>query len=555
MIRRILAPLALSVLAVSCAPQSGTDAVPAGAAQRWFGDTTPPQGQVFRYNNGAEPETIDPGLATGQPDGRICRAIYEGLTVPDPKTLEPLPGQAYRWDISADGLTYTFHLRPGLRWSDGAPVTAHDFAWAWIRVLRPATAARYAGLFFAIQNAEAFNKGTLADSTRVGIAARDDSTLVVQLGNPTPYFLFLTHYYPFLPVPRWALEKHGKRWTLPENIVTNGPFRIDRWLQNSRFEMVKSATYWDATNVKLDRIIAYAVEDLNTSANLYKAGVIDWTTSGNIPSPFIPYLRGFGDYVHGRYHGVYFYSVNITKPPLDNVWLRRALNYAIDRAAIANDLLKKSRDPWGNFAPSGYPGYDPPPPITFDPEKARDCLRRAGYADGSAKPKISILFNTSEDHRRVAEAIQAMWKRELGIDVELTNQEWASYLQATTTLQYQVARRSWIGDYLDPTTFLGLMVTGDGNNRTGWSNEHYDALLRSAAVTVDPIRRMAMLREAEAIVLNESPILPIYHYSVNDLVKPYVRGIYATTLDTHPLKFVSIDHDWRKHAAPVTAAR
>lgn len=549
-----LLAVVLGAFALACTPRSGSDAVPASAAARYFGDTTPPQGQVFRYNNGAEPETIDPGLATGQPDGRICRAIFEGLTVPDPQTLEPLPGQAYRWDMSPDGLTYTFHLRPDIRWTDGTPVTAHDFAFAWRRVLNPATAARYAGLFYMIDNAEAFNRDSLPES-RVGIASPDDSTFVVRLNQPTPYFLFLTHYYPFLPVPRAAIEKHGKRWTLPENIVNNGPFKIEQWRQNSRFEMVKRPDYWDAANVKLDRIVAYAVEDLNTSVNLYKAGVIDWTTSGNIPSPFIPYLRGFGDYVHGRYHGVYFYSVVVTKPPLDNVWLRRALNWSIDRQAIADDLLKKSRDPWGNFTPSGYPGYENPPAIGYDPEKAREYLRRAGYRDGSEVPKFSILFNTSEDHRRIAEAIQAMWKRELNVTVELSNQEWGSYLQATTTLNYQVARRSWIGDYLDPNTFLGLMVTGDGNNRTGWSHARYDALLREAAETVDPAKRLGLLREAEAIVLDEGPIIPIYHYSVNDLVKPYVRGIYATTLDVHPLKFVSIDHDWKKAEAVASRGR
>jgi ABC-type oligopeptide transport system substrate-binding subunit len=348
-----------------------------------------------------------------------------------------------------------------------------------------------------------------------------------------------------------VLEKHGRRWTLPENIVGNGPFVLERWRQNNRFEFRKSPSYWDAASVRLDRIIAYSVDDLNTTVNLYKSGVIDWAPSGYLPSPFIPYLREFGDYQKGRYHGVYFYSINVTRKPLDNVWLRRALNYSVDRVAIARDLLKKSRDPWGNYTPSGYPGYTAPPPITFDPDKARECLKKAGFASAKDVPKIAILFNTSEDHRRIAEAIQRMWKRELGIDVELSNQEWGSYLQATTSLQYDVARRSWIGDYLDPNTFLNMMVTGDGNNRTGWSSARYDALIRQARMTVDPVLRMKVLGEAETLLLEESPVIPIYHYSVNEMVKPYVKGLYTNALDTHPLKYVSIDHDWRKRAPPL----
>lgn len=548
-----VAIVTMLLLLLSCAPRQAGDARLAGATTPYFGDTSPPKGQVFRFTNGAEPETIDPGLASGQPDGRVIRILFEGLTVPHPKTLEPQPGQAYRWELSPDGRTYTFHLRPGLIWTDGTPIRASDYVWSWLRVLKPETAARYSGLFDAIENASAYTKGEVKDSSRVGIAAPDDSTLVVRLKSPTPYFLFLTQYYTYVPVPRHVIEKHGRRWTLPENLVSNGAFTLARWRQNNRFEFRKNPRYWDAANVRLDGIVAYSVDDLNTCINLYKAGIVDWTTSGNIPSPFIPYLRTFGDYQHGRYQGTYYYSINVTRKPLDNVWLRRALNHAVDREAISRDLLKGSRDPWGNFCPSGYPGYQLAPPIGYEPDRARDELKRAGYASGKDVPKISILFNTSEDHRRVAEAVQGMWKRELGIDVELSNQEWGSYLQATTSLQYDVARRSWIGDYLDPNTFLNIMVTGDGSNRTGWSNPRYDAMIREASVTVDPAQRLEILSRAEAVLLDECPVIPIYHYSVNDMVKPYVRGLYPTTLDTHPLKFVSIDHDWRKHEVPMAS--
>jgi ABC-type oligopeptide transport system substrate-binding subunit len=232
---------------------------------------------------------------------------------------------------------------------------------------------------------------------------------------------------------------------------------------------------------------------------------------------------------------------------MDNVWVRRALIAAVDRDAIANDLLKGSRRAWGNFVPMGYPGYQSPPGVRYDPERAREYLARAGFPGGKGFPKISILINTSEDHRRIAEAIQAMWKRELGIQVELSNQEWGSYLQATTSLSYDVARRSWIGDYLDPNTFLAMLRTGDGNNRAGWSNPQYDALLRQASRTLDPAKRFATMAEAESLAIDQAPYLPIYHYSTTELLKPWVRGLFLNALDTHLLTRVWIDPDWRQH--------
>ncbi len=540
----LLLPLLLAA-AVSCAP--GIADAPVVNGRRYFGSLNPPRGQLFRFNLGAEPELRDPGVMSGQPDGRFARMVFEGLTVSDPRTLEPRPGQAYRWERSADGLVYTFHLRPGLRWADGTPISSRDFLWSWLRVLSPVTASRNASLLFSIRGAEDFHRGRLADSTQVGLAAPDDSTFVVTLGHPTAYFLTLTTFYTCMPVPRLVVERHGIRWTRRENLVGNGPFRWSYWRQGDRYEFEPSESYWDRASVKLERVVAYPLDDLNTSTNLYKSGAIDWNPSGYIPSQYLAYMKPYADYRTGRYQGTYFYGVNTTRPPLDDVRVRRALNLAIDREAIAHDLLKGSRDPWGRITPSGYPGYLGPTPVSYDPERARRYLAQAGYPGGRGFRKISILFNTSEDHRRIAEAIQAMWKRELAIDVELSNQEWGSYLQATTSLNYDVARRAWIGDYLDPNTFLQLLTTGDGNNRSGWSNARYDALIRRAAETLDASRRFAMLAEAESLALDQAPYLPVYHYSTTELVKPWVRGIHQTALDIHPLTRVWIDHDWRQH--------
>jgi ABC-type oligopeptide transport system substrate-binding subunit len=508
----------------------------------------------LRFINGNEPETIDPALVSGQPDGRIARCLFEGLATSDPRTLEPRPGQAARWETSADGLTWTFHLRPGLTWSDGVPLTSRDFAWSWLRALRPATAARNAGLLYAIAGAEDFGRGDARAPSRVGLATPDDTTLVVRLARPVPYLLHLAAYPTWLPVPRHAVERWGEAWTRPGHIVSNGAFVLERWRQNDRFELARNPRYRDAARVRLARVVAYSVDDLNTAANLYKSGRVDWNTSGYVPSPFVPFLRGCADFRSVPFQAVYFYSLNVTRRPFGDPRVRRALDLAVDRESIARDLLKGTRAPWGRLTPLGYPGYPAPSGVRFDLAAARATLDSAGYPGGRGFPRISILFSTSEDHRRIAEAVQAMWTRGLGIPVELRNMEWGSTLQATTTLQYDVARRSWIGDYLDPGTFLEIMRGGDGNNRTGWSDAHYDRLLLAARGEADPARRLRLLAEAEARLLAVGPVIPIYHYATTELVKPYVRGIWSNALDLHPLEDVWIDHSWRPGSEDRAAA-
>lgn len=513
------------------------------APRKYFGRTTPPADDVFRFVNGAEPELLDPGLMSGQPDGRIARCLFEGLLTPHPRTLEPVAGVARRWEASVDGLSYTFHLRPEARWTTGEKVTARDFAWSWLRVLHPDTPSRYADVFYVIRNARAYKKREIADASRVGIHARDDSTLLVELEAPTPYFLQLVTHYPFLPVPRAAVEEHGDRWTRPENIVSNGAFRLVHHRPNDRIVMERSATYWDAANVRLERIIAYSLEDLATTLNMYRAGMTDWNPSGYLPAQYIPYVRPYADYSSGPFLGTYFYSFNVTRVPFDDKRVRRALALAVDRERITKYLLHDSKTPWGNVVPPGFEGYPYPEGVRFDPERAQALLAEAGYPQGRGFPKIEILFSTSQDHRKIAEAIQEMWHEHLGIDVALTNQEWGSYMRTTTSLQYDVARRAWIGDYLDPNSFLFMLRSGDGNNRSGWSQARFDAAIEAAGRELDPARRYRILAEAEAMALDEMPFLPIYAYRTTELVAPYVRGLHPTALDTHSLEHVWFERD------------
>lgn len=549
---RLLAALALAGALGACAPREQSTLATHG--RKWFGAVNPPRENVLRINLGPEPELIDPGLTSGQAESQVSRILFEGLTSQDPQTLAPIPGQAYRWEVSPDGLTYTFHLRPGLAWSDGRPLVAADFLWSWRRALAPRNAARAAGLLYPIVNAERYNRGETADSTLVGLAAPDDSTFVVTLRAPTPYFLSLTAYTTFLPVPRQAIERWGRTWAAPGHIVSNGAFLLKHHRQNERLVFEKNPRYWDAASVRLDGIVAYPVGDLSTSANLYKAGAIDWNPSGYIPAPFLPLMGQYADYVTGEYQGTYFYSFNVTREPFDDVRVRLALNLAIDREAIARDLLKGTRRAWSRITPTGYPGYTGPTQLDFDPATARRLLAEAGFPGGRGFPKFGILFNTSEDHRRIAEAVQAMWLRELNVPVELQNMEWGTVQQATSTLRYDIARRSWIGDYLDPNSFLDILRSGDGNNRTGWSDPRYDALLEQAAHELDPDRRFSLLARAERIALDAAVFIPIYHYSTHELIKPYVRGIYHTALDVHPLTRVWIDRKWREHE-PIAMTR
>ena len=548
------AALAVVFVVLGLAATAGVWRLVAGAGEargEYFGPVQPPAADVLRFPNGAEPETLDPGLVSGQTAGRIAIALFEGLLVPHPQSLEPIPGVARRWELAADGVTWTFHLRPDAVWTNGDPVTARDFEWSWLRVLHPDTPARNASLFYVIRAARAYKQREIADPGRVGIRAVDDTTFQVVLERPTPYFLPLVTYYPFLPVHRATLEKWRDRWTLPGNIVTNGPFRLVEHRQNDRIVMQKFRDYWDARHVRLDRIIAYSIDDLTTMLHMYRAGMTDWNPSGYLPAQYIPYVRRYRDYRSGPSLATYFYSVAVGRSAVADKRVRQALALAIDRQALVRYVLHASVQPWGNIVAAGFERYSYPPGVGFDPERARVLLAAAGYPGGRGFPSLEILFNTSEDHRKIAEAIQAMWNQHLGIDVKLTNQEWASYLRATTELQYDVARRSWIGDYLDPDTFLGVLRAGDGNNRTGWGSARYDALLDAAAATRDPDLRLRTLAAAESLALDEMPFIPIYSYSTREFVAPYVRGLYPTALDTHPLKFVWID---RSGGEPLAAA-
>lgn len=517
------------------------------------GERRVPQGikdGILHIGNGTEPQGVDPHTTTGIPEHRIQQALFEGLVGQDPKTLEPIPGVAERWDISPDGRTYRFYLRHNAKWSNGDSLTAEDFRWTWWRGLQPALGNEYAYMMYPVKNAEAYATGKLTDFSQVGVRVIDPYTLEVELNAPSPYFMQLLDHQSMYPLPRKIIEKFGSPtdrfslWTRPENIVSNGPFKLTEWKLYKRVTVEKNPYYWDAANVKLNGIVFYPTENTVTEERLFRSQQLHVTSS--IPLDKISrYRQERPDELRIEpYLGSYYLLINTTRPGLNDARVRRALAMAIDRESLIKNVLSNVNFPAYTLTPPGTGGYQPPTLLKFDPEGARKLLAEAGYPNGKGLPNVEILYNTNEAHRKIAVAIQQMWKTHLNIDVTMLNQEWKVYLDNRDTLNYSVARAAWIGDYLDPDTFLNMFITGGGNNDTGWSNAEYDELiLRKIPAMKTHEERMAGFYQAETILLQEMPIIPIYIYSTKYLIHPSVKGMPANLLDHYLFKQVSLEPD------------
>lgn len=503
--------------------------------------------QILHLGNGTEPQDLDPQVVTGVPEFHIISALLEGLVAYDPKDLHPVPGVAESWDISPDQTLYTFHLRANAKWSNGDLITARDFVRSYQRILTGSLASEYAYMLFVVTNAEAFNTGKVKNFDEVGFKALDDRTLQIQLNSPTPYFLSLLNHHSWFPVHIPTIEKcgplyeRGNKWTRPENFIGNGPFTLTEWKQNQIIIVKKSATYWDAEKVKLQEIQFHPIESDDTEERAFRSGQIHVTHT--IPlSKIDVYKREQPDVIFtDPYLGNYFYGINTTKPPLNDKRVRRALAMTIDREAIVKNVTRGGQIPAYCLTPPNTAGYNAEARISGDIATAKKLLAEAGYPDGKGCPPVEILFNTLESHKAIAEAIQQMWKKNLGIDARLQNQEWKVFLDSQRTMNYQVCRSSWIGDYVDPNSFLDLWLTDGGNNRTGWSNAEYDRLIAEAGKTGDQQKRYELFQKAEAILMDEVPIIPIYFYTRSILVRPVVKGWHPNILDIHPYKYVYLD--------------
>ncbi|MBV8815252.1 MAG: peptide ABC transporter substrate-binding protein [Verrucomicrobia bacterium] len=489
--------------------------------------------------NGAEPESIDPAIITGQLDGRVAYCLFEGLLHFD-QSGQPKPGIARSWDISADRRIYTFHLRPEAKWSNGDPVTATDFVGSWRRVLLPETASEYAYILYPIKNAEAFNESKTTDFSTVGVKALDAHTLQVELENPTPYFLDLCCFMTYLPVHLPSIQKYGDDWIKPHKLVNNGPFLLDQWKLNYRIRLKKNPYFWDAKNVHLETVDLLPIDNAITAYNFYASKVADLILDkGLTPSSLIPELKTRSDFHAAPFLGDYFIRFNVTRKPFTDPRVRQAFAMVIDRERIIQKITQAGEPPAYSFTPPGTGnGYKPPHMFNRDPERARALLAEAGYPNGKGFPAVSYLYDNKKLNEDIAIEIQSMLAEELGIHVELIKQEWKVYLNSMNRLDYDFCRSSWIGDYNDPNTFLECFVTNGGNNRTGWSNPTYDSLIAAAAKEPDEARRFTILNQAEDILLNQgTPICPLYFYmgiQIYDGTK--LGGIEPNLIDGHPIR-------------------
>ena len=500
--------------------------------------------QILHVGNGAEPQDLDPQTITAFTDQCLALALFEGLCALDEKSSQAVPAAAERWEVSADGLVYTFHLRANLQWSNGEPLTAGDFVQSWRRCLSPGLGAEYAYLLFPVKNAAAFNAGQLTDVSALGFAAPDAHTVVITLERPTPYLPALTAQPPWFPVnPRVVakfgpLDQRGSAWTRPGNLVGNGPFVLTEWTPNARLVTAKNPRYWDAATVRLNGIVFYPTENMDVDERNFRAG--QQHLSYELPLAKVDGYRR-DDPAKLRldpFLETFFLRFNVTRAPLDNPKVRAALTRAIDRDSIARNVLRGSRLPAHHYTPSDCAGYTARANVPDDFAAARQLLADAGYPGGKGFPALEVQIRNDEIHAKVLEAIQQMWKRELGITITIAPVEQKTWVQNQQTLNYAISTARWVGDFVDPVTFLDMFVGGGSNNWTGWANPAYDLLIASAATTSDPHARYELFQQAEALLLADAPVAPVFFGERSYLISPAVKGWDPALLGFHQYKKV-----------------
>jgi ABC-type oligopeptide transport system substrate-binding subunit len=509
--------------------------------------SAPDNDDVQTLNRGieAEPESLDFHKARSTAAGDVQRDLGEGLTGYTPEG-ELVARAAERWEISADGRDYTFFLRRDARWSNGQPVTAEDFVYSFRRLVDPATASFYSQSVTDIENAAAIVAGTKA-LEELAVTARGDYELKVRLARPTPYFLALLTHPSMFPVHRGSVEQHGDSHARPGSLVTNGAYTLVAWNLGSLIELRRNEHYWDNQSTAIDRVRHHIVPEPAVELNRYRAGELHITD--NVPPEAFPRLRRErpDELRVAPYLNVYYYGFNMTRPPFrDNPELRRALSMAIDRQALTENVAGRGETPAWSWVPPGVDNYDerqfPYADMSSEEREAaaRLAYRRAGYGDGNPLA-VEIRYNTTDMHQRIALAVQAMWREVLGVEATLINEEFQVLLSNMRAKQVtQVFRSSWLGDYNDANTFLQLMLTDAPSNMTGYSNPEFDSLVKKAAEQTDPERRRSYMQQAEAILLGDHPVIPIYFYVSKHLVSPRVQGWGDNVLDYHYSQHLSL---------------
>ncbi|MCB2109363.1 MAG: peptide ABC transporter substrate-binding protein [Rhodobacteraceae bacterium] len=500
--------------------------------------------QVFRRGNIGEPDSLDPHMTTSGYAGNIIFDMFVGLTTLDPD-INIIPGAAESWTVSPDGKTYTFKMRSGAVWSDGHPVTAGDFEYAFRRTLDPATASVAAPLLYMIEDARAVNTGQ-KPLEALGVTAVDDTTFVVKLNNPTPYFLELIAHRCF-PVPRWAIEAHGREWTRPENIVVNGAFKLTEWLPQNRVTVARNPSFYDAENVKLDQVQTFITEDQGSAFKRYRADELDMIA--NFPPSQLDWIRENlpQDLRMTQNLGLFYYTFNTSRPPFDDVRIRNALAMTIDRDLITERIMRGGELPAYSIVPPGArKGYEPPAPewAAWPKDrriaKAKELMAAAGY--GPVNPlTFTFMYNADDIQKRAALAAAQAWKA-IGVNAELLSTDLNNLNATLRNGEYQAARYQWFSEYSDPTSFLYLLESDSvGDNHSKYNNPEYDAVMAKVYGELDLDKRRELMREAEAIVLRNAPITPINFYVSKRLIKPYIKGIHNNPRGINLSRWVSVE--------------
>ena len=532
--------LGLVLLLMGCGKKEG--ATPGSTADNAGGSPL----KILHYGNGAEPADLDPHASTGLPEHHLYLTFFEGLVAEDPKN-NVIPAVAERWEISEDGLVYTFHLRADARWSNGETITSDDFIQSYKRLLTPALGAEYAYMLWHVTGAEDYYHQKITDFAQTGFKAIDPRTLQLTLRQPTPFLLHALAFYPWFPVPTkviaqfGGLDRKATAWTRPANFVSNGAYVLKDWRPNQKIVATRSPTYWDRERVKIDEIHFYPVELADTEERMFRTGQLHITNEVPL-SKLAVYQRDQPDSIRvDPYSGLYFYRFNVQRKPFDDVRVRRALALSIDRESLIKNVTLAGELPAYHLIPPNLSGYTSKHRFTADLAEAKRLLAEAGYPDGKGFPKVELLYNTLEKHRVIGEALQQMWRQNLGIDLTLYNQEWKVYMDSQHSKNFQIQRAGWIADYVDPHVFLDLWQTNGGNNDTNWGDPEYDRLFRASLAAKTTEERYAIYQQMEKIFLDAMPVIPIYFYTKARLVSPKVKNYFTTPTDNFLWKFADLE--------------
>ena len=492
--------------------------------------------KIFLINNKAEPRFLDLQRCNSVTEHHIMLSLYQGLVSENRDSDKDVePGMAEKWEANADKSVWTFHLQKNAKWSDGTPFTAHDFVWSYRRMLRKELGAQYAEMLYLLKNGLPLYEGKVKEE-ELGARALDDATLELTLVGPTPHFPLIACHTSWWPVPRHVIEKYGgiydvmNPWTDEDKLVGNGPFKLKRYLFRQYLQVERNPHYWDAANVKLDGVRFYSIDDDAVEERLFRRGQLHATYS--TPLSRIPdYLKNHPDIVSNYTNcASWYFRVNTTRPALSDVRARRALAFALDRKSIIDNVLRARQQPAAGMVPP-MEGYTQVKEFSFDLPQAKRLLAEAGFPDGKGFPKFNILISKNEASRQIAEAVQAMWRQNLGISVGVTQQDFSVYLTSQQKLDYDICWAGWNADYFDPATFIDMWMTDGGNNETGWSSKDFDQLLADAKQCADAQERLAILTKAEGILMRDSPVLPLYFGTRTRLIHPAVKHWPQRLLD------------------------